>query len=181
MLTETDWSLDAPAAAALVLCGDIGLVRSSGDEPILTLATPAGAREQWMADASPRLGLLTTSADSENPGRVWLHGKVAAGGFCEASFSHCRMAVGVSRGIRALTAAMTITEADGHEVFALDGEPALDTLLRELPVGGNAASVLPVPHLFAALTSAPLPPRKPLHAAAIACCLSSPPATTSNH
>jgi small ligand-binding sensory domain FIST len=155
VLTETDWSLDAPAAAALVLCGDIGLVRPSDDGPRLTLATPVGAREQWRSDAAPRLGILATNADGETQGRVWLHGKIVVDGYCETCFSHSRMAVGVSRGIRALTPVMTVTEADGHEVFTLDGEPALATLPRELPTDKDAASPLP-PHLFAALTSAPL-------------------------
>ncbi len=152
VLTETDWSLDAPAAAALVLCGDIGLVRPAGDEPVLTLATPTAEHQKWMTDSVPRLGILTTNADSESPGRIWLHGKVVADGYCETCFSHSRVAVGVSRGIRALTPVMTVTEADGHEIFALDGAPALPTLLRELPADKRAASSLPVPHLFAALT-----------------------------
>lgn len=151
VLTETDWSLDAPAAAALVLCGDIGLVRPSEGQPIVTLATASSEDRHWMSDQVPRLGLLTTGADSESPGRVWLHGKVAAGGLCEASFSHCRMAVGVSRGIRALTAAMTVTEADGHEVFAIDSEPALATLLQSLAASDSSASSQPGPHLFGAL------------------------------
>lgn len=149
VLTESNWSLDVPAAAALVLCGDIGLVRPAGDEPILTLATAGSDPQHWMADSVPRLGMLTSGADSDGPGRVWLHGKVG-GAHCETSFSHCRMAVGVSRGIRALTAAMTVTEADGHEVFAIDGEPALATLIENLPDAEHAAG-RPSPHLFAAL------------------------------
>jgi small ligand-binding sensory domain FIST len=153
VLTETDWSLDAPAAAALAFCGDIGMMPPSADEPILTLTTPAAAREAWLTAPAQRLGILTTNADSENPGRVWLHGKVIADGHCETGFSHSRMAVGVSRGIRALTPIMTVTEADGHEVFALDGEPALETLLRKLPEHRQSTSGLPEPHLFAALTS----------------------------
>lgn len=152
VLTETDWSLDAPAAAALVLCGDIGLVRPSGTEPALTLATPTAEHQRWMTDALPRLGILTTVADSESPGRIWLHGKLVAEGYCETSFSHSRMVVGVSRGIRALTPVMTVTEADGHEIFALDGAPALATLLHELPADNPTVSTLPAPHLFAAMT-----------------------------
>jgi len=153
VLTETDWSLDAPAAAALVLCGDIGLIRPPGDTPTLTLAPPIAQHRRWLDDASPRFGMLTTETDSDGPGRWWLHGKVDAADCCEACFSHSRMAVGVSRGIRALTPTMTISEADGHEIFALDGEPALATLQRELPADRQWLATLPVPHLFAALTA----------------------------
>jgi small ligand-binding sensory domain FIST len=149
VFTESHWSLDAPAAAALVLCGDIGLVRPTDDQPILTLATAGGNHDQWMSDRKPRIGLLTTAADSDSPGRLWLHGKVGTGP-SETSFSHSRTAIGVSRGIRALTATMAVTEADGHEVFAIDGEPALATLLRQLPED-RPPSHHPGPHLFAAL------------------------------
>ena len=151
VFTEDYWSLDAPAAAALILCGDIGLVRAAEDRPVLTLATASGDHRRWMSDRAPRLGILTTGADSADPGRIWLHGKVAGAGHCEASFSNCRMAVGVSRGIRPLTAAMTVTEADGHEVFAIDDQPALATLTQHLSAGAQSASSPRGPHLFAAL------------------------------
>lgn len=150
VFTESEWSLDAPAAAALVLCGDIGLVRPNDGQPILTLAEAGDDHRHWMSDRVPRLGMLTTDADSDAPGRIWLHGKVHPG-CCETSFSHCRMAIAVSRGIRALTAAMAVTEADGHEVFAIDDEPALVTLLKHLPDDQPATSSRPGPHLFAAL------------------------------
>ena len=153
VLTECEWSFEAPAAAALVLCGDIGLVRPTGDDPVLTLAPPASNHPRWLDDRRPRFGMLTTQADSDGPGRSWLNGKVCTADCCEISFSHSRTAVGVSRGIRALTPVMLVSEADGHEIFALDDQPALATLQRELSADRQSLSSLPVAHLFAACTN----------------------------
>ena len=152
VFTESEWSLSAPAAAALVLCGDTGLVAPAGDSPVLTLLTPDTARQSWQSETAPRLGMLCVDPDSDAPSRVWTHGRVTADGQCEASFSHARVAAGVSRGLRALSGTMTVTEGDGYDLFAVDGEPALSTLLGQLPPELRLANPLPLSQLFAAIT-----------------------------
>lgn len=158
VFTQSEWSLSTPAAAALVLCGDTGLVAPDGDTPVLTLLTPGAARQPWDSGIAPHLGLLCTDSDSDAPGRVWAHGRVAADGRGEASFSHARVAAGVSRGLRALSGVMAVTETDGYDVFAVDGKPALATLFGQLPCGLRPGNSLPIAQLFAAVTDADADP-----------------------
>lgn len=151
VFTEDGWSLDAPAAAALVLCGDTVLTPPPAPDgaphPLLTLATPESLRTDWFGRARPRFGLLSTDNDPERPGRVWSGAKVADR--CEAGFGDAGIAAGVSRGLRHLSPPMRIDDTDGHELFELDGQPALATLLRGLPpeLRGNP----PLSQLFAGL------------------------------
>jgi small ligand-binding sensory domain FIST len=152
-LTESDWSFDAPAAAVLILCDDIGLVRPNQSKARLTLTTTEAAPRRWLDDITPRLGLLSTGSEDDQPGRVWQRGRLVEDGLCEMCFAKADVAVGVSRGLRALTGSMTVTETDGLEIFGLDGEPALAVLLQHLPSGRRHAEDLPLSHLFAAVTA----------------------------
>lgn len=152
VFTESQWSLDAPAAAALVLCGDTGLVPPAGDgAPVLTLATPAAARHADLRAGPPRFGMLSTDIEGEASGRVWTHSKLADSQYCENVFSHARVAVGISRGLRALSPALAVTDCDGLELLALDGRSALATLAGALPEELKHQESLPVSHLFAAV------------------------------
>lgn len=150
VFTEDGWSLDAPAAAALVLCGDTVLGFTHPDDapsPLLTLATPESLGEAWFGRIRPRFGLLSTDNDSERPGRVWTGAKLV--NRCEAGFGGAGVAVGVSRGLRFVSPPLNVTDTDGHELFELAGQPALDTLLRGLPP--ELRDDPPLSHLFAGL------------------------------
>jgi small ligand-binding sensory domain FIST len=152
VFTESQWSLDAPAAAALVLCGNTGLVPPGGDgAPVLTLATPAAARRTDLRTGPLRFGMLSTDVEGEASGRVWTHSKLADSQYCENSFSHARVAVGLSRGLRALSPALAVTDCDGLELLALDERSALSTLASALPEELRHQESLPVSHLFAAV------------------------------
>ncbi|MDP2811505.1 MAG: FIST C-terminal domain-containing protein [Rhodocyclaceae bacterium] len=169
VFTEDGWSLDAPAAAALVLCGDTVLgghlschpsppTLDSAPHPLLALATPESLGEAWPGRAQPRFGLLSTDNDSERPGRVWTGGKVAHNARCEVGFGDAGIAVGVSRGLRPVSPPLEVTDTDGHELFELAGQPALATLLSGLPpeLRGNP----PLSHLFAGLPEAGIDPEQ---------------------
>lgn len=148
VFTENAWSLDQPAAAALVLCGNLGLCHAQGALPTLTLATPASGH--YLQDDHPsRFGLLSTDAGGARGGRVWLGAKVARQGFCEAIFEGARVAAGASRGMLLLSDAMEVTDVDGHELFELAGQPALAGLHASLPPVPDDVPLPPVSHLFA--------------------------------
>lgn len=150
VFTESAWSLDEPAAAALALCGGVGLGHAGGDGPTLTLLSqPPGAHLAELA--SSRFGILSTDSEGAQGGRVWVGARVAREGVCEAAFGGARLAVGTSRGMRPLTEAMEITDADGHELFELDGQPALATLRAGLPPQPDDAPLPLLSHLFAVL------------------------------
>ena len=159
VFTESDWSLDRPAAAALVLCGAVGLGHAEGASPTLTLATPASGRH--LDDGHPnRFGLLSTDAGGAGGGRVWLGAKVARQGFCEASFESARLAAGTSRGMHLLSDALEVTDVDGHDVFEVEGQPALAGLRAMLPAVPGDTPSPPVSHLFAILPDPALDPQQ---------------------
>ncbi|HTY99397.1 MAG TPA: FIST C-terminal domain-containing protein [Rhodocyclaceae bacterium] len=148
VFTDRGWSLDQPAAAALVLTGGIGIGHAVGAEPTLTLATPA-AGHLLNDDHPSRFGLISTDTDGARNGRVWLGAKVLRQGFCEASFEGARLAAGASRGMQLLSDQLEVTDVDGHEIFELEGQPALAGLRASLPPVPDDVPLPPVSHLFA--------------------------------
>ena len=151
VLTETDWSLDEPAAAALVLSDGAGLAPPQAHDTALTLLSRA-AGNRWQTDGRRRLGILSTDAEGGIGGRVWQGAKLATLGRCEAAFRGVRLASGTSRGLRLLSPPLPVSEADGHEVFEVAGRPALAGLRELLPDG----VLPPLAQLFALLPDADL-------------------------
>ena len=150
VFTETDWVMDRPAACAMVFGGDVSLGSGVGAVgPCLSLAVPQSATADWIANAAQRFGLISTGAAGHEPGRIWGHGKVLAEHRYEVSLHGARAAIGVSRGLRVLGAPMEVSESDGYDVRRIAGLPAIDTLLRELPLDFRALERLPI-HLLAA-------------------------------
>ena len=154
LFTESDWSLDTPAAAALVLSGDTGLVAPTTGSATLTLMTANAAQRLRRDDRDERFGLCCADGDGELPARTWQHGRLSEDGRCELSFSHARTATRVSRGLRVLSPVMTVTAADGYDIFTVDQRPALAALLDHLPASAEAKLRPPFSHLFAAVTDA---------------------------
>lgn len=157
VFTEWAWSLNQPAAAALVLTGPISLGPARPDAPCLTLALPEAAKPAWIGDGSTRCGTLA-SVHGPGKGSVWTQGKLAASGRCEASFRQARVQIGVSRGMRMISAPLDITDQDGHDLFQLAHQPALRTLLNALPHTGQDWRKLPLHLLFAAALEPELDP-----------------------
>ena len=141
----------SPAAAALILTGDTGLVAPAADGAVLTLTTAAVQRLP-MDSARPRFGICCADGDGDLPARVWQHGRLAEGDRCELAFAHARTATRVSRGLRVLSPILAVTGTDGYDLFSVNGRPALATLLDHLPPSAQPDARLPLSHLFAALT-----------------------------
>jgi len=149
VFTEEDWVLDRPAACAMVFGGDCGLTALPAPAaPRLSLATPNALNRHWLASAAPRYGLLSTDASARGAGRVWCHGKPVADGRCETAISGARAAIGVSHGIRILTDPRPV-ECSGRDMMQMGAHPALDTLLRELPLAIRDQDTPPL-HLLTA-------------------------------
>lgn len=151
VFNQEDWVLDRPAACALVFGGGIGL-SPPGEHPgapVITLATPQAATAHWLNSVQRRLGLLSTDGSGLNAGRVWGHGKVSPEGRFEAVLTGTRSVVGASLGLRILTAPAAVSEVDGYEIAFLGEQPALDSLLRELPPEMREQQRFPL-HLLAA-------------------------------
>lgn len=147
VLTEADWAIDQPAACALVLGGGVPF-RPGGESPGsgLAFAVPEAAHPGWLSGIGPRAGLVSCSGD--HPGKVWTHGKLCEGGAGSGGFPGARGATAVARGVRALSPPLPADGIAGYELNRINGQPALSTLLRALPVPLRAADTLPLNQLF---------------------------------
>jgi small ligand-binding sensory domain FIST len=150
ILTEEDWILDRPAAAAMVFDHGIGLSALADPAcPALSLATPNATAPDWLAGARQRYGLLSTSATAHGSGRVWCHGKLDVVGHCDTTLTGARVAIGVSHGVKALSEPLPVTTIAGYELLTLGSRGALNTLLRKMPADLRELEKPPL-HLIAA-------------------------------
>lgn len=156
VLTESAWSLEQPAAAALVLNGDMGLaaVPPDSNQPRLSLAMPEAIEQQWLGLKRPRFGTLATGNEDHAVGAVWSHGKWLLEGRAESELRGARVELAVSRGMRPISAALEIDDIDGYEILLIDDRRPLDTLLQQLPQELREHGRLPLALLFAAVIDA---------------------------
>jgi small ligand-binding sensory domain FIST len=138
ILTEADWVLDAPAAAAMVFGPGVSLEamrEAPGNELLLTLAAPNAIHTEWLDQPGRRFGGVSGDATGQGPFGVWQGGRVARIGRCEVAMRGAEGVVGVSRGVRPLSQRpFAVTQSAGLDVQRLAGQPALNVLKRELPL-----------------------------------------------
>lgn len=156
LFTEQEWVLDAPAAAAMVFGDGVSLAPArepAPDDLLLTLAAPSALHTEWLDRPGRCFGGVSGDATGQGPFKVWQGGKLVPGGRCEAAIPGAAGVVGVSRGIRPLSRqAGVITRADGFDVYTLAQQPALNALLRELPLALRGQDSPPLHLLMAGLT-----------------------------
>jgi FIST C domain len=133
VFTEQAWTLDQPAAAALVLCDDLALAPPAEDAPRLSLAMPDALDAAWLHTAQPRFGALATGDEHHAVSAVWNHGKWQVEGRCEAGLRGAQFELAVSRGMQAISGALEVGDVDGYELLLLGDKPPLQTLLERLP------------------------------------------------
>ncbi|MDP1680765.1 MAG: FIST C-terminal domain-containing protein [Burkholderiales bacterium] len=152
IFTEEDWVLDTPAAAAMVFGGGVALAPAhdiAADTLVFSLAAPNAINSAWIKAPGQRFGGISGDATGQGPFKVWCGAKVAAQGRCETLIQGAHGLVGVSQGIRALTAPLEITQVSGYDVISLTSQPALNILARELPLEVREQEHLPL-HLIMA-------------------------------
>lgn len=142
IFTETGWVLDQPAAAALVIGGPLSLA-PHGEGPSLSFTGSAAIPGEWL-HAQARLGLL------HSHGQAWQQSRLAPEGKAEAVVTGATFTQVVAPGLKALGSPLAVSAVRGLDVLALDGQPAVDSLLRQLPPELRQRSALPI-HLLAAL------------------------------
>jgi small ligand-binding sensory domain FIST len=133
VFTEQAWTLDQPAAAALVLCGDLSLTAPAADAPRLSLAMPDALDAAWLRAPQPRFGALATGDEHHAVSAVWNHAKWQAEGRCDTGLHGGEFELAVSRGMQAVSDALEVGDADGYELLLLGDRPPLQTLLEHLP------------------------------------------------
>jgi small ligand-binding sensory domain FIST len=132
VFTEQAWTLDQPAAAALVLGGDLALT-APADAPRLSLAMPDALDAAWLHTGQPRFGALATGDEHHAVSAVWNHGKWQAEGRCDAGLAGAQFELAVSRGMQAISGALEVGDVDGYELLQLGERRPLQTLLERLP------------------------------------------------
>ena len=152
VFTEEDWVLDAPAAAALVLGEGASLRPARADDAeVLTLAAPNAVDMLWFAAGGARYGGIAGDASGQGPYSVWAGGRVHDDGRAELALTGASLRLGVSQGVRPLSAPAVIERVDGHDVQMLGGIAALPSLARELPMSARAPARIPTHLLMAGI------------------------------
>jgi small ligand-binding sensory domain FIST len=153
IFTEQDWVLDAPAAAAMLFSGNLGLNTAhspEADDLLLALTAPNAINHNWVKSPGLRFGGVAGDATGHGLYKVWNNGKINPAGHCELYLSNTTGAIGISHGIRALTSPVTVTEANGYDVLTLGRQSALNLLARELPLEIRELPRIPLHLIMAA-------------------------------
>ncbi|WP_410497572.1 FIST C-terminal domain-containing protein [Chitinibacter sp. S2-10] len=123
VFTEQDWSLDSPAAAALVLPPNHPRPQSSQSH--LVLAAPNAINQFWLNDGSTKFGGIAGDATGKGQYALWQAGQQRVS-FTQTPLS--ARALIVSDGIKILSPDYTITASSNLHLTTLDHCAALDTL-----------------------------------------------------
>ena len=150
ILTDDEWVLDAPGAAAMVFGKGTALApapRPDVEDVVLSLAVPSALSADWLDIPALRIGAISGDLVGQGPFRVWAAGRVADGGRVDAVITGTRNAVRASQGVRALTGPIEVAEVQGFDVLRLGNYPALNVLVKSLPIGVREMEHIPL-HLI---------------------------------
>ncbi len=151
VFTDEEWVLDSPGAAAMVFGDPIRLMlptaNGSPGQAILSLCTPSGLTADWLDITTPRIGAVSADFEGEGPFKVWSSSRVADGGCVEVVIDGAETAINASQGVRALTSPIEVAEVHGYDVLRLGNYPALNVLVKALPVGVREMERIPL-HLI---------------------------------
>lgn len=149
LLTDQEWVLDAPAAAAMVLGGNAFLDRAqkNDDDVVLSLAAPRMLSAEWLDASFRRIGAVAGDVLGRGPFRVWTGGQVREQGYVETAFRGMQASLGAAQGVRALTSPIEVAEVHDFDVLKLGHYPALNVLVQSLPIGVREMDRIPL-HLI---------------------------------
>lgn len=154
VLTEDEWLLDVPGAAAMVF-GDrlrLGAADNDGDEPVISLCSPSGLGADWLDTSAPRIGAVSGDLFGQGPFRVWAGTRVLDSGRVDAAIECAHGVVQVSQGMRALTSPIVVAEVQGLDVLKLGNYPALNVLVQSLPKNVRTDDQIPLHMIVGGVT-----------------------------
>lgn len=124
VMTEDDWVIDGPCAAAMVFGPGSGLslVRKKGE--LFTLAAPNAINTLWLDRPEACHGGVSGDFTGRGPYTVWSEGRLQDSGRVEARWKNAQALWQLSFGLELLTPVLTVTGADGLDLLAVDGEAA---------------------------------------------------------
>ena len=149
LLTDEEWILDAPAAAAMVFGGTsfLGHVHKNDEDAVLSLAAPGDLGADWLDSSFRRIGAVAGDVLGRGPFRVWAGGHICEQGYAEAALRGVQASLGASQGVRALTSPIEVAEVHDYDVLKLGHYPALNVLVQSLPIGVREMERIPL-HLI---------------------------------
>lgn len=136
IFTEDDWVLDAPAAAAMVFSGDVGIQLAKSDiaqraqQALLTLTAPNAINSTWLNDGHDRYGGVSGDVVGQGPFSVWQNSKGESSGRVEAVFSGVKLASSASHGLKILTKPKKIQSTETFDITLLDNKPPFFNLQK---------------------------------------------------
>ena len=154
VLTEDEWLLDVPGAAAMVFGGKLRLAGADNedDEPVISLCSPSGLNADWLDSYAPRIGAVSGDLFGQGPFRVWAGTRVVDGGRVDARIEGAHGVVQVSQGMRALTSPIEVGAVHGLDVLKLGNYPALNVLVQSLPGNVREHERLPLHMILGGVT-----------------------------
>lgn len=152
ILTEEEWVLDSPGAAAMVFTDPVtfspAATETADDEAVLlSLCTPSGLTADWLDVPARRVGAISGDLFGHGPFKVWVSGRVADSGRADLRIRGARGAITASQGVRALTSPIEVAEVQGYDIKRLGNYPALNVLVKSLPAGIREMERIPL-HLI---------------------------------
>ncbi len=156
ILTEEEWVLDSPGAAAMVFGPPFTLgipTRQWDDENVvLSLCTPAGMGADWLDAPLQRIGAISGDLSGDGPFKVWAPGRVSESGCAQARIDGAEAVLTVSQGVHALTAPIEVAEVQGYDLKRLGNYPALAVLVQSLPGAVQEMERVPLHMLMGGVT-----------------------------
>jgi hypothetical protein len=156
ILTEDEWVLDSPGAAAMVFGGDVSLTLPTSDwddeHVVLSLCTPAGMGADWLDAPRRRIGAVSGDVSGDGPFKVWSVARMAEDGRAEARLENVEAVLNVTQGVRALTAPIEVAEVQGYDLKRLGNYPALAVLVQSLPGSVREMERVPLHMLMGGVT-----------------------------
>lgn len=154
ILTDEEWVLDAPAAAALVLGDEAFLdrVQKNDEDAVLSLVVPDRLNATWLDASFRRIGAVAGDLLGGGPFRVWSGGRVRMEGYAETACRGLEASLGTSQGVRALTSPIEVAEVQDYDVLKLGHYPALNVLVQSLPLGVREMEHIPLHLIMGGIT-----------------------------
>lgn len=153
ILTEEDWVLDAPAAAAMVFSDGISLELAKNNlnqHPLFTLSAPNAINSTWLNSGARRYGGVSGDATGQGQFSVWQNAKGDTSGHIEAFFSGVSTVTGTSHGVQLLTAPLLVEQAQHLDLIKLDQQTPLGALRKAWRAHSKSLTAPPL-HLITAL------------------------------
>ncbi|MBI3147809.1 MAG: FIST C-terminal domain-containing protein [Betaproteobacteria bacterium] len=152
IFSESEWVLDAPAAAALVLSDAFVPKSGSTDQACtLTLLAPDMFRPDWLGPETRHFGALVGEAQLRAAYPLWSAGRIQTTRWVSETLGG-QAEILVAPGITPFTPLWRVTEAQNGEIASCDHRPLWRNLLRLIPHERVKNGAFSLQRLFACIS-----------------------------